>query len=176
MDTKKYRVRLMRPIFQIAVVEVEANCEDDAILEAIIQADTVPEQAWSGEFDPESYFYDAHSIEEVSEAEDDYISDGIEDDCIPEVIEDDRKYLLLRGDIDSGTGAVPFQPWMTEISDLMVADLCQDWCADLADLEEAGMAGFYAALERQIKARDNVLAKVIPFRRPAGIGTKDEPV
>ena len=166
MDTKKYRVRLVRPVFQFAVVEVEANCENAAIFEAIILADTVPEQAWSGEFDPESYYYDAHYIEEVSETEHDYISDGIEDD---------RKYLLLRGDIDSGSGAVPFQPWMTDISDLMLADLCQDWCADLADLEEAGMAGFYASLDRQIQSRDSVLAKVIPFRRSAGPGTKDDP-
>ena len=176
MDTKKYRVRLVRPVFQTAVVEVEANCEDDAIFGAILQADTVPEQAWSGKFDPESYYYDAYYIEEISETEDDYICGGTGDDYIPDVTEEDRKYLLLRGDIDSGTGAVPFQPWMTDISDLMVADLCQDWCADLADLEEAGMAGFYASLERQIKSRDHVPAKVIPFRRPTGPGTKDEPV
>jgi len=157
METRTYRVRLVRPVFQVVAVEVEASSEDDAVLEAIIQADTVPEEAWSGAFDPESYFYDVHSVEEASEPEDGYLYAGMEDD---------RKYLLLRGDLDSGTGAMPFQPWMTDVSDLMLVDLCQDWSDDLASLEQAGAAGFYSSLDRQVKARNRTLATVLPFRRP----------
>jgi hypothetical protein len=161
MDIKKYRVRLVRPVFQSAIVEVDATSEDDAIFEAIIQADSVPEQAWDGTFDPDSYFYDVHYVQEVTETDDEYLN------C---EIEDDRKYLLLRGDIDSATGALPFQPWMTEVSELVVADLCTDWSDELATLERAGVASYYASLDRQIKAKVKELAKVIPFRRPEGPG------
>src|SRR5690349_6775878 len=105
MESKQYRVRLVRPVFEIAVVEVEATSEEEAVLEALCQAETVPENAWEGKFDPESYFYDAHYIQEVwPGSEDNYLKHGIEED---------RKYLLLRGDLDSGEGAVPFQPWLT---------------------------------------------------------------
>jgi hypothetical protein len=161
MDIKKYRVRLVRPVFQSAIVEVDATSEDDAIFEAIIQADSVPEQAWDGTFDSDSYFYDVHYVQEVTETDDVYLNTEIDDD---------RKYLLLRGDIDSGTGALPFQPWMTEISELVVADLCTDWSDELATLERAGVASYYASLDRQIKAKVKELAKVIPFRRPEGPG------
>ena len=167
METKTYRVRVVRPVFQVVAVEVEASSEDEAILEAIVQADTVPEDAWSGEFDPDSYFYDVLSVQEASGPEEGYLDPGIEDD---------RKYLLLRGDIDSGTGAMPFQPWMTDISDLMLVDLCQDWASDLASLEQAGAAGFYSSLDRQIKARDQTLAKVLPFRRPGSSVAEGETV
>ena len=157
MDEKRYRVRLVRPVFETTIIEVEATSEDEAILEAIYQADTVPQPLWEGKFEPESYFYDVHSVEDLS--------DPGQGDCY-EVDEDDRKYLLLRGDLDSGTGAVPFQPWLTEVSDLMVADLCSGWSMELEILEQAGVESYYASLDRQVRAKNGVLAKVIPFRRP----------
>ena len=166
METRKFRVRLVRPVFQTALVEVEATDEDDAIFEALVRAEAVPEQAWQGRFDPDSYYYDVHYVEEEPETDDEYPEAGTEED---------RKYLLLRGDIDTGTGAMPFQPWLTEVSDLMVADLCLDWSAALATLEQAGVAGYYASLDRQIKAKDNVSAKVLPFRRPQHPDKGDEP-
>ena len=166
MDSKKYRVRLVRPVFQVAIVEVDAANQDDAIFEAILQADLVPENSWSGRFDPESYFYDVHYVQEMTEREDDYLRTGIEDD---------RKYLLLRADIDSGQGEMPFQPWMADISDLMVADLCSDWSIDLSALEQIGVSGFYASLEQQLKAKNKLPAKVIPFRRPGSPIEENEP-
>jgi len=166
MEIKSYRVRLVRPVFQMVVVAVDATSEDDAVLEAVIRADTVPESAWSGEFDPDSYFYDVHSIEEGSESDDGYFS---------ETVEDDRKYLLLRGDIDSGTGALPFQPWLTDVSDLMLVDLCRDWSDELTSLERAGAARFYTTQDRQLKAKHGKTAQVIPFRRPGPSGPGEEP-
>lgn len=158
METKKYRVRLARPVFEVTVVEVEAGGPEEAVLEALCQADGVPESAWEGEFDPESYFYDVQFLQEVTaDAEEDSLGRGLDED---------RKYLLLRGDIDAGEGAVPFQPWLTDISDLMVADLCSDWGAQVATLERMGVAGFYASLEREMKEKNRGPGKVIPFRRP----------
>lgn len=153
MSTRRYRVRLVRPIFQAAVVEVEASDEEQAILEALSQAETISEKNWSGSFDPDSYFYDAQFVEDAEESSDDYIFD------------ENRKYLLLKADTDSGEGELLLQPWITEISDLMVADLSMDWGGQLDVLEEAGTVSFYESLE-QIHAKPKVPAKIIPFRRP----------
>ena len=58
------------------------------------------------------------------------------------------------------------QPWMSEISDLMVADLGMDWRGQLEELEAEGCTRFYESLEDQVVRKDRKPAKVIPFRRP----------
>ena len=160
MSTKRYRVRLVRPVFQVVVVDVEASGNEEAIVEAICQAETIQEKEWVGEFDPDNYFYDVQYVEEA-EGEGDYIFTGIDED---------RKYLLLKADTGSGEGEVLFQPWLTEISDLMVADLCSDWGGLLQELEEVGVSSFYESLEQQLHVKNKAPAKVIPFRRPDSSG------
>lgn len=158
MNAKRYLVRLVRPVFQVAVVEVEASDENEAMFDALLQADTVPEELWSGDFDLTSYGYDAQYVEEVTESnEDAYIFSGIEED---------RRYLLLSANTNTGEGEMLLQPWLGEISDLLVADLGMDWRGQLEELEEEGCARFYGALEEQLARKDRKPAKVIPFRRP----------
>lgn len=158
MSSKRYRVRLVRPVFQFAVVEVEAIDENEAMLDALHQAVTIPESAWSGNFDQANYGYDAQYVEEVVESdEDDYIFSGIDED---------RRYLLLSANTNTGEGEMLLQPWLSEISDLMVADLGMDWRGQLEELEAEGCARFYGALEDQLAHKDRKPAKVIPFRRP----------
>lgn len=158
MSTKRYRVRLVRPVFQVAVVEVEASDEYGAMLDALHQADTVPEELWSGNFDQANYSYDAQYVEEASEPDaDDYIFSGIDED---------RRYLLLGANTDTGEGEMLPQPWISEISDLMVADLGMDWRGQLEKLEVEGCTRFYESLEDQIAHKDRKPAKVIPFRQP----------
>lgn len=158
MSTNRYRVRLVRPIFQVAVVEVEASDEHEAVLDALHQADTIPEEAWSGGFDPSSYGYDAHFVEATGESDD--------DDFIDADIDEDHRYLLLKANIDTGEGGILLQPWISEISDLMVADLGMDWRGQLEEFEVEGCARFYESLEEQNDRKDKKPAKVIPFRRP----------
>jgi hypothetical protein len=157
MGMKKYRVRLIRPVFQVAVVDVDASGETEAMFEAVCRAETIPEKEWAGEFDPENYFYDIQCIQEAEMMDDDSIFVGTGED---------RKYLLLKADTDSGEGEVTFQPWMSEISDLMVADLCSDWSSQLVELEKEGASNYYEALEQQLHLKNRAPAKVIPFRRP----------
>jgi hypothetical protein len=157
MSTKRYRVRLVRPVFQVAVVDVEAAGEAEAMLEALSQAETIPEKDWVGEFDPDSYFYDVQYVEGADDQLDDYIFTDIEND---------RKYLLLKADTISGEGEVTFQPWMSEVSDLMLADLCSDWSGQLEELEAEGASNFYETLEKYLQVKNKTPAKVIPFRRP----------
>jgi hypothetical protein len=150
-------VRLVRPVFQVAVIDIEAVDDEEAMLEALSQAETITEKEWVGEFDPDNYFYDVQYIEESEEPDDDYIFTGIEKD---------RKYLLLKADTNSGEGELTFQPWMSEVSDLMVADLCSDWSGQLEELEREGSFNFYESLEKQLQVKNKTSAKVIPFRHP----------
>jgi len=61
-----------------------------------------------------------------------------------------------------------YQPWIGEVSDLMLADLCADWAGELSEAEEAGVAGFYDWAERHARFLKDGPAKVIPLRRPRG--------
>ena len=76
--------------------------------------------------------------------------------------------LLLKADTDTGEGEVLYQPWMADISDLMVADLCSDWNGELAEAEAEGAERFYDWLERHARFIKEGPAKVIPLRRPRG--------
>jgi hypothetical protein len=58
-----------------------------------------------------------------------------------------HRYMLLRANIDSGEGETLLQPWMRNCSDLMVADVCDDWSGQLAELGEEGWGQFMDWLE-----------------------------
>jgi hypothetical protein len=125
MNPNTFKIRIVRPVFQSVIVEVEADSEEEAVAAALGQADTVSEEEWAGAFEPEDYFYDAHCIKEVHPSE--Y-----------------RKYLPLRASTFSGEGEVLYQPWLEEVDDLMLADLCMDWSGQL---EEARKGSFSLAIE-----------------------------
>lgn len=136
MEKKQYRVRLVRPVFEVAVVEVEAENEEVAAVAALCNADSIGDEHWVGKFDPGSYACDAQYVIAAEEAED--------DDYIFSEIEDERKYLLLKADLDAGEGQVTFQPWMGSVDDLMSADLCMDWGNSLEPCAGKGRTGISA--------------------------------
>ena len=102
----------------------------------------------------------------VSEVGHFYISANNED--MFTAIAKEKKYLLLKADTGSGEGEVVCQPWISGISDLMLADLCPDWSGELAEAEEAGVAGFYDWAERHARFLKEGPAKIIQLRRPRG--------
>lgn len=84
-------------------------------LDAIHHADSIPEAAWSGSFDPSSYGYDVQYVKEAGNPDEgDYLFTGIDKE---------RRYLLLKANTGTGEGELLPQPWLTEINDLMLADL-----------------------------------------------------
>jgi hypothetical protein len=154
----RFRVRLVRPVFQYVDVEVEAGEENEALSAALAGSETVPESAWRGSYDPEEYCIDAVAVGDAADIDEDIFLS----------IAGDKKYLLLKADADSGEGEVLYQPWIRGISDLMLADLCSDWGTELAEAEEAGTERFYDWLERHARFLKEGPAKVIPLRRPRG--------
>jgi hypothetical protein len=125
MEQRKFYIRLVRPVFEAVVVEVEAENEEIAEAAALIQAESIEGEHWVGTFDPASYCCDAQYVISAEEAEGDFIFSEIENE---------RKYALLQADLDSGEGRMLFQPWMDEIDDLMWADVCMDWSNQLEAL------------------------------------------
>jgi hypothetical protein len=157
MEQKKFLVRLVRPVFEVAVVEVKAENEEMAKAAALIQAKSIEDKHWVGTFDPGSYDCEAQYVVPAEEAEDDFIFSGIENE---------RKYALLKADLDSGEGRMMFQPWMDEIDDLMSADLCMDWNNQIETLRREGVERYFEWLKSIKASKEARPAKVIPFRRP----------
>jgi hypothetical protein len=116
MEKKRFRVRLVRPVFEYADVEVEAGEEFEAAFTALAGAGTIPADAWRGQFAPEEYGVDAVCVTETADGDEEIFT----------AIAGEKKYLLLKADTGSGEGEVVYQPWIGEVSDLMLADLCAE--------------------------------------------------
>lgn len=152
MEKKRYKVRLVRPVLEYVDVEVEAGEEFEASFLALVGADAIPADEWRGQFAPGGYGVDAVC---VTEADNEELFAGLAGE---------KKYLLLKADTGSGEGEVLFQPWIGEVDDLMLADLCGDWTGELAEAGEAGVAGFCDWAERYARFLKEGPAKVIPLR------------
>ncbi|EHP86538.1 hypothetical protein GeomeDRAFT_1844 [Geobacter metallireducens RCH3] len=158
MEKKRFMVRLVRPVFEYVDIEVEAGEENEAVSAALAGAETIPADEWRGNFAAEEYGVDAVCVTE---------SAGDDKEIFTEIA-GEKKYLLLKADTDSGEGEVVYQPWIGEVSDLMLADLCSDWSGELAEAEEAGVAHYYDWAERYARFLKDGPAKVIQLRRPRG--------
>lgn len=164
MGLGKYRVRVVRPVFQAVVMEVDANDEEEAVKEVLDQVKDIPEKEWVGSFAPKSYCYDVQGVVEVDPDDEDYDENHIFQ------IEQYRNYLLLKANTFTGEGEVIWQPWLGSISDLMVADLAMDWADELEEIRDEGASCFFEDLEKQVQKQAEVRkaqkepAKIIPFK------------
>ncbi len=155
MDKTKFYVRLTRPVFQVAVLEVEAGDHEEAVAIALNNAENIEDIDWIGEFDPESYTYDTQYVIETDEADEAFMFYELNDS---------QKYLLLSANTDSGEGETVYQPWMTTIGDLMTADMGGDWVEQLKELRDEGINEYYKHLEElQSQSVKKGPAKIIPF-------------
>lgn len=164
METSKYRMRLMRPIFQSVVVEVKAPDEKAAMSIALNSARKIPNSEWVGEFDPKSYFYDVQFVLDMDNVNSEESADYILHD-----ISRYRQYALLRADTSAGEGTVLFQPWMTQKAELMITDLCMDWCGILEKTRDQEASSLHKGLIKTLSSQPKTLkakAKVIPFKKP----------
>ncbi len=154
MEKKRFRVRLVRPVFEYADVEVEAGEEFEAVFTALAGADAIAADAWRGNFAPGEYGVDAVCVTEMADDDEELFAATAEE----------KKYLLLKADTGCGEGEVVYQPWIGAVSNLMLADLCTDWTGELAETGETGVAGFCDWAERQARFLKEGPAKVIPLR------------
>lgn len=136
----KHYVRVCRPRFEVALIEVETDDCESAERLALAQADGTDAGGWwLLPFDRSAYR--AH-VERCTPAN--HIADAIGAKS-PEPDEDTR-YALLHADVNSGEGEVVLQPWFTDHApDLMEHDLCRDWIEALQQHADDGLVGFERA-------------------------------
>ncbi len=147
METK-YTIHFARPVFERLTLEVTASSEEEAIFSAVhtLMTDDEKEKQWSGEFDGDNYTGFVESVIEHDE-----FDSGSED------INETRKYMILQADMDTAEGGIIPQPWLIQQNPLMIADLCQDWNAQLTLLEQGELENYVKTLHPEKSAR------IIPF-------------
>ena len=173
---RPFRVKLMRPVFQIADLTVEARTTSDAVALAMDQADGLADRNWAGAFDPSHYTYEVQEVIDVEAFNEMGVPLQGESMMKTQVAAPlplrDIYYLLLKGDGCSGEGRVVMQPWLEAKDELIVADLSGDWRSALESIEEDGVRSYYQSLAEHGKF--NVIERkgnVIPF--PSSIKDDD---
>jgi hypothetical protein len=152
-----YWVKIVRPVFQTALIEVSAKSAEEAAMVAIKKAEGLRATSWTGQFDPERYTCDIQAVlpstdREPNESPKEFMSSTT------------TEYLLLRADTNAGEGTTSPQPWLDQCSNLMLADLCGDWIGQLDELEQEGLEGFYSWVGDEVeKAKQSKPANVVPF-------------
>ena len=169
MIPNRFTVRIVRPVFESVVVEVEADCEEEAIASALGQADSIPDEDWSGVFESENYFYDAQCIDIIHGCdgkEQRSAEDESENEYDPLAPNEYRRYLLLKANTFTGEGEVLYQPWLEEVDDLMLADVCMDWANQLDEARKGVFLLATTVMEAQLKTKNKKPAKILQFKRP----------
>jgi hypothetical protein len=166
---RTFRVTVMRPVFQIAMVEVDARTARDAVAAALDKANDLPDAAWAGSFDAENYTYDVQDVIQAKKLDKMVEADPHDENQLPgPAPSDEVHYLLLKGSIEFGEGEVIAQPWLVQRNDLMISDLAGDWAGDLETIRKDGFKAYLANLVRQ-HGLANVVKRggnVIPFSAP----------
>jgi hypothetical protein len=141
MPTKqKYWVKVIRPVIEHAVVEVEASDYQSALEEAAELAVDLDDSEWSPA--PESDEYSVHPVAAYEQSD---VEDEI--DVLDMVT---HRYALLEANLDVGQGRLLLQPWMESQSGLMLADLSTDWADEIEGLRIKGVEGLLKDLRAEV--------------------------
>ena len=158
---KTFTVRLVRPVFETVVVEVEAWSHKDARRKALDSADKLPVEDWAAvTFDEREYsphvasIIDNQEIYETSLNPHAKIRASRLADQVPETI----KYMILAADLESGEGHCLPQPWFEYAETSLQADLCSGWIDPLNFIVENDGLG-----EVEVQPRSERQSNVIDF-------------
>jgi len=142
MKSSKYYIRVMRPIFQWAILTVDAISEQAAMRSALDQAERMAESDWERlESDQEP------PVVEVALSKDELDEASV--DVLEFMLEVQHAYALLQANLETGEGTFIAPTWLRQQSALMVADVTGDWAEVLAGISEEGVEAFYAWLAVQ---------------------------
>ncbi len=137
--TRVFTVRLARPVFQTAVVEVTALNRASANRKALRHAAAIANSDWvTREFNHHEYgvhvedVIDNQAIYENSARPHREIREfrygGVSGSAI--------RYVLLAADLKAKEGYLLSQPWFANTSNMLQGDLCSDWSEPLEFIAE----------------------------------------
>lgn len=154
MSREKYLVRVVRPVFQAAYLEVEGRDENEACSVAFQKAHHLPEQSWSGRFNPDDYLFDVHCVRSHQTAEGHDFS-----------LLDFPKYNILSTNQDPYVKGEGYEIWMNYLHPLSVAAHLSQWISHLESTRsgcyEEGIEGLEDML-RQWKGTDQKVVPLVP--------------
>jgi hypothetical protein len=155
MSQQKYLVRVVRPVFEAAYLEVEAPSEEEACGAALGSAYTIPEEDWTGRFNPEDYSFDLHCVRSAETPEGDPFS-----------LLDFPQYSILSTNENPCPVTDGYQPWMDYLNPLSVAAQLSQWIRQL----ESARGGCYDEgienLEEILRKWKGTDQKVVPLVPP----------
>jgi hypothetical protein len=171
----KHYVRVCRPRFEVTVLEIDADDDDQAEDIAIGEAVELPPEKWHLlAFDDglyQSHVETCHlddtidaNVDDPKEREE-YIADLVS----PERAEATNyiRYLLLLADVAHASGQVIFEPWFAVANpELLESDLSSDWVAELKQIEDEGIENFEDFLSKLPEEPDHLQPIIVPFSWP----------
>jgi hypothetical protein len=155
MTNQKYLVRLVRPVFQAAYLEIEARSENEACLNAYQSACCLPDEQWTGRFNPDDHLFDVHCVrcDETPEGH-------------PFSLLDFPLYSIL------STNAAPYvrwngnQPWMNNLNPLTVACHMSQWIEQLELSRKEYFEESIEEFEEILRTWKGTDQKVVPLIPP----------
>lgn len=131
----KYLLRMVRPRFEVKLVELEA--ENDSVARLIATTEALGSKTGWKLIARSTEDYFPHIERCLSETElgaNDMTEEEAREELASVAAPDLDKYFLLYADTFAGEGELVPQPWMLRRSSLMITDLCSDWIDDLQEL------------------------------------------
>jgi hypothetical protein len=142
MKKSKYYFRVMRPIFERAILTVEASSDEAAMRAALQQAGRLTDNEWALiETEQEPPIIEIALDEEETEG-----SDADRHAFLSDV---QHAYALLQADLAEGEGNFIVPTWLRRQPALAIADVTRDWSEALSGIYEEGVEAFTAWLGRQ---------------------------
>jgi len=155
MSQQKYVVRMVRPVFQAAYLEVEARNEAEACSRALESVYKLPEEKWSGRFNSEDYTFDIHCVRSSETPEGNAFS-----------LLDFPQYSIL------STNEAPFirtdgyQPWMNYLNPLSSAAQTSQWITQLQKTRSGQYEDGIEDIEQSLREWKGTDQKVVPLVPP----------
>lgn len=135
--SKVYTIRLVRPVFQSTVIEVEALSRKSAQQKALRRAKTLNDSDWSAPmFDQDRY--EPH-VEMIVDNQEVYETSPTPHQAIRAFRSGDNghvAYLILEANLNDAVGRLLPQPWFRDLSPVLQADVCSDWVDAMAFIVE----------------------------------------
>jgi hypothetical protein len=156
----KYRIRVMRPSYERAILAVDAESESAAVRYALDAAARLTDDEWrllAVEREP--------PLIEITLSEQD--SEEPDAAIVAFLRDVQHAYALLQANLAEGRGDVIVPSWLRRQPDLAVADIMQDWNDALSAVHEEGVEKFIDWLARQSRPTNvgNFLAECAKRRR-----------
>ena len=156
MDRQKYVVRLVRPVFETTYLEVDGRDEKEAMSIAFGSAYQIPDEQWTGRFNPDDYLFDVHIVRSYETPE-----------GHPFSLLDFPLYCILSSEESPFLGNSATQAWMNYVEPLTVAGLFSQWIDKLMNERTGYYEEAIDNMEEILRGWKGTDQKVVPLMPPA---------